>query len=75
MATIADLKTPWNSLSPDEKIEIIKEVRRSRLQIKAPKTKMDKKRREAKSSQLKALDSMSEDQRDILLERLEEGRK
>ena len=75
MATIADLKTPWNSLSSEEKMEIIKGVRRNRLQIKPPRTKTEKKRREVKSSQLKALNSMSDEQLDILLKRLEEGRK
>ena len=75
MATIADLKTPWGSLSSEEKMEIIKGVRRNRLQIKPPRTKTEKKRREIKSSQLKALNSMSDEQLDILLKRLEEGRK
>ena len=74
MATIADLKTPWGSLSSEEKMEIIKGVRRIRLQIKPPRTKTEKKRREVKSSQLKALNSMSDEQLDILLKRLEEKR-
>ena len=72
MATIADLKTPWGSLDKEKKLEVVKEVRRSRLQIKAPKTKTDKKRRETKSSNLKAIESMSTEQLDILLKRLEE---
>jgi len=74
MATIADLKTPWASLSFDEKMEIIKGVRRNRLQIKPPRTKTEKKRREVKSSQLKTIESMSNEQLDILLKKLEEKR-
>lgn len=72
MTALSDLKTPWASLLSEEKAAIIKKVRGSRLQIKAPKTKVDKKRREAKSSHLKTLDSMSGDELDILIKRLEE---